>query len=190
MPPVYPTYPNVRPLGKHIAVFGHTGSGKSTVAHRIGESLGSQVIDLDRLFWRDGWQPAPLEEFRGQVATALHQYMDGWVTAGNYSQARDIVLAEADSAVWLLLPLRVSFWRLLQRTVKRASSREALWGTANRESWRRSFLSKDSILLWALTHHKEHIRSMRTSQEASPHVNWVTLSSVKQVERFLVELHP
>ena len=56
----------------NIAVYGPTGSGKTTVAHAIGEILDLPVIELDALFHRPNWQPTPDEEFRSMVQAALN----------------------------------------------------------------------------------------------------------------------
>ena len=93
-------------LGRHIIVYGPTGSGKTSFANQVGELLGLPVVDLDAIFWRDGWHESPIDEFRAQVQDILSQSKEGWVIAGNYSQVRDLILAEANSAIWLRLPLR------------------------------------------------------------------------------------
>ena len=54
----------------------------------------------------------------------------------------------ADTLIWLDLPFPLVMWRLLRRTLGRIRSRQDLWGTGNRESFRGAFLSRDSILLW------------------------------------------
>ena len=36
-------------LGKRIVIFGATGSGKTTLARRLGETLGLPVMQLDSI---------------------------------------------------------------------------------------------------------------------------------------------
>ena len=50
----------------------------------------------------------------------------------------------ADTLVWLDLPLPLVMGRLLRRTVKRAVTREELWGTGNRETLSNAFLSRNA----------------------------------------------
>lgn len=39
-----------------MAILGPSGTGKSTLARRLGRSLGVPVIHLDALYWRAGWK--------------------------------------------------------------------------------------------------------------------------------------
>lgn len=139
---------------QRVVVFGTTGSGKSTLADRLAAQTGLRVIELDALFWGRDWQPAPLELFRHRVERETRD--GGWIVVGNYGQVRDLVWQPADTLVWLDLPLPVVMWRLLRRTVRRAATKEELWGTGNRESFRNAFLSRQSILLWAMKTHRRN----------------------------------
>ena len=172
-------------IGRRIVVNGQTGSGKTTVAARIARCLGVPHIELDAVCWLPGWVEKPLEEFRADVVAALDRCADGWVCDGNYSKVRDLVLPRADAVVWLRLPLRVTFWRLLLRTVSRAWRRESLWGT-NYESWRLAFFSRDSLLLYALTRGRHAGRKARRLRGSiPPGIALHELRSAREVEAFL-----
>ena len=176
-------------VGRRIAVYGPTGSGKSTVATTIGHRLGLPVIELDAIHWKPDWEPTPRDEFRSAVTEWLEAHPTEWVCVGNYlSPVGDLVLSQADTVVWLRLPFRLAFWRLLLRTLRRSFKRELLWGT-NRESWRRTFLSRDSILLWCITSWRPHVHHVNAMLgEADHNASVVVLRSSKQVERFLADL--
>ena len=91
----------------------------------------------------------------------------------------------ADTVLWLRLPYRVAFWRVLKRTVTRAWRRELLWGT-NRESWRLSLLSRDSLLVYQATAWRRHHQRVRRDLERIPHHAHVyELRSSREVESFL-----
>ena len=148
--------------GRRILIWGATGSGKTTLARRLGEALNLSVIELDDLFWQPDWQETPAEEFRAKVREALDATSEGWVCDGNYrSRIGDIAFAQADTVLWLHLSWRLSFLRLFKRTLRRAWTKEPMWSAGNRESWRQSFLSRDSILLWSITNHRQTIESSR-----------------------------
>ena len=83
-----------------------------------------------------------------------------WVMDGNYSVVRDIVWGRATAVVWFNYPFRVVLWRCLCRTIRRAITREELF-SGNRESFRKSFLSRDSIILRAVTSHRRVRREYR-----------------------------
>jgi adenylate kinase family enzyme len=128
-------------------VVGTTGSGKTSTARRIAEVIEAPHFELDAIHWGPDWTPEPADVFRERVGAALQR--DAWVCDGNYSRVRDIVWGRADTIVWLDYGLAVVLWQLVMRTVRRAVRQTELWH-GNRESLRRSFLSRDSILLWAL----------------------------------------
>ncbi len=175
-------------IGRRIAVLGPTGSGKTSFSAEVARRLGLVHVELDAIFWLPDWVEKPPAEFRADVAAALASHPEGWVCDGNYAKVRDIVLAEADIVVWLRLPLRVTFWRILKRTVGRSLRRQRLWGT-NYESWRLSFFSRDSLLLYSLTkgrHSGDKAKRLRDSIPSRMPLH--ELRSPRQVAAFLAGL--
>lgn len=174
---------------QRVAVFGTTGSGKSWLAERLVERTGLRVIELDALFWGRDWQPAPAELFRHRVERETGEA--GWIVVGNYGQVRDLVWRPADTLVWLDLPLPVVMWRLLRRTIRRAVTREELWGTGNRESLANAFFSRHSILLYALkTHRRNRERFAQECEARAGEKRIVRLRSRRDVERFALSPLP
>lgn len=174
-------------IGRRIVVYGPAGSGKSTLAQRISQRIGIPHIELDAIFWKPGWVESPLEEFRTEVLDVLNRCADGWVCDGNYSRVRDLTIPLADTVVWWNPPFQVAFWRLLKRTVARCWDGKLLWGI-NRETWRQSFFSRDSIILYQLTHWS-HFKRVIPSLEEIPHrAPVIELRSQKEVDEFLSAL--
>jgi len=174
-------------IGKRINVVGTSGSGKTTTAARLAQRLGFKHVELDALFWEPNWSGAPEDVFRRRVEQALSG--ERWVVDGNYSRMRDIVWGRADTVVWLDYSLLVILGRLLIRTLRRMFTGEELWA-GNRESFRMSFLSKDSILLWALTTYRRRRREypqLFTRPEHS-HLSVVHLRSPRQTRRWFEAL--
>jgi adenylate kinase family enzyme len=140
---------------QRISVVGSTGSGKTTFARRLAARLRVPHIELDAFHWGRGWTVADPETFTARVIEAIAA--ESWVCDGNYSTVRPFVLARADTVVWLDLPLRTCLMRILRRTARRSRSGEDLWGTGNRESWRRH-LTRESLIWWLITSHRRRRR--------------------------------
>jgi adenylate kinase family enzyme len=147
-------------IGRRIVIWGVTGSGKTTLAHELAALLGLPRIELDALFWQPAWVETPEGDFRARVQAAIDAAPHGWVLDGSYSRISDIYLSRADTLIWLHLPWRTSFWRLLRRTVSRAWTRQTLYYEGGpRESWRLSFFDRKSILWWSIRHYRSATRA-------------------------------
>ena len=100
---------------KRIIIIGSGGAGKSTLARRLGEVTGIEVIHLDSLFWRPNWTPTPEEEWSEIVASLVKR--DSWIMDGNFGGTREIRMAACDTIIWLDTPRRVCLYRALKRLV-------------------------------------------------------------------------
>lgn len=169
-------------IGRRIIIWGHSGSGKSALAETISRARDLPLIELDAMFWRPNWEESPRDEFAAAVAQRVEDSGEGWVVAGNYGKVRELLVPQADTIIWLRLPFRIVFWRLFWRTIRRARTKEHLWGT-NYETYRKAFLRRDSILLWGITNWKTHVRNTDRVLEEIPHTATIhRLSSAKDVD--------
>lgn len=167
-----------------VVVIGISGSGKSSLACELAALAGAPHVELDALFWEPEWKPAAQAEFRQRAEAAVDG--DRWVVDGNYSVVRDIVWPRAQVVVWLNLPLATVLWRVLVRTLRRALCGTVLW-SGNRESLHRSFLSRESILVWVLTayHRRRREFAKLRASGAFPHLHWVELRRPAEIREFL-----
>ena len=149
---------------RRVSVIGSSGSGKTVFAARLAGRLGVRHIELDAINWGPNWTPLDEATFRARVSEATAD--DGWVCDGNYSAVRPIVLARADTVVWLDLPLRTCLARMLRRSARRVRGREELWG-GNHESWREVFVGRDALFWWLITQHRRK-RLDYTARLAAP----------------------
>jgi adenylate kinase family enzyme len=133
-----------------VAIFGTSGAGKTTLSRAVGARLGVPVVELDALNWRAGWRDRVTHEpeaFLADMAAALA--VEAWVTDGNYSLGRRLILDRATDIVWLDYSRWVIMTRVIRRSVLRSLSGQELWpGTGNREDWRR-WIEKDHPIRWA-----------------------------------------
>jgi adenylate kinase family enzyme len=168
---------------RKISVKGSSGSGKSTIASDLARWLGVPYIELDALHHGPNWSEPTAEEFQARVRRAMEQAPGGWVVDGNYdSKLGDLVVADADTIVWLDLPLSVKWPRVWRRTMHRIRNGVELWN-GNRETWRDAFASRDSILVWVLRSHVRHRRTWPKRFEGDPRL--VRLRSEDEARRWL-----
>ena len=84
---------------ERILIIGCSGSGKSRLAHQLGQKLGLPVVHLDQLWWQADWQNVTVEEFDSRLAMALN--MDRWIIDGNYSRTMGVRLSQCDTVIYL-----------------------------------------------------------------------------------------
>jgi len=173
-----------------INVVGTSGSGKSTLARRIAAELALPYIEMDTLYWRSDWQGTPDDIMFARLEATLST-TPGWVLDGNYNRTRPIKWRNVDLVIWVDYGLARTLRQAVTRAVKRAWTQQELWpGTGNRESFRRSFLSRESILLWTLKTWRSN-RARYESDMQNPafaHIRFVRVTSRQQAKALIAEL--
>ena len=157
-----------------------SGNGKTTVGRALAERLGVPFVELDALVHGPNWTEISDDELRRILEPIVAG--DGWVIDGGYrNKIGDLVLARADTVVWLDLPVRVWLPRLVRRTVRRIRGDETLWND-NRESWRSGFWGRESLLGYALRMHFDRRRRYPRELAAYPVIR---LRTQAEVDRFV-----
>ncbi|MBK9324387.1 MAG: hypothetical protein IPM97_15790 [Bdellovibrionaceae bacterium] len=173
-----------------INVVGTSGSGKSTVSKRLSEILKVPYIEMDKIFWGPNWYWPSDEEFFIKLKDAIRG--ESWVLDGNYTRTIPIKWKNVDLVVWLDYPFSTTLIRAVKRAFLRSLRKEELWeGTGNRESFRKSFFSKESIILWTIKTHGQ-VRKKYESYLNDPrfsHIKFIRLKSDLEVEIFLANLN-
>jgi adenylate kinase family enzyme len=171
------------PLGRRIAVLGMTAAGKSTLAKKLARRLGVPHVELDGIVHGPNWVDLSDEEFHTRTADALSG--DGWVVDGNYPAVRDLTIGQAETVVWLDYPIVIPLWRVFPRTLRRIIRHEELWN-GNRETWRQTLFTRDSMLLWGLTSWRRSRRNTGEALRATPHhARVIVLRTPRDVERLV-----
>ena len=171
---------------ERINVVGTSGSGKTTFARRLAQTLRLPYYEMDAVFWKPGWRESPYDEFLPRIEEITRQ--PRWVLDGNYSRTQPVKWKQVQQVIWLDLPFLMTIWRVTARTVRRARTQEELWlGTGNRESLREAFFSRKSIIGWAIRQHGTNRRRypalMATPEYA--HISFARLRSDAEAQRFL-----
>jgi adenylate kinase family enzyme len=169
-------------MARRFAITGAAGSGKSTLGRELSRIYRIPHIDLDDLFNRPGWREAPAAEFRRAVAAAIDA-TSGWVIDGRYHHLIEYTVWEqADTLVWLDVPVAIALARLLRR--------QAAWILLRRrrphgdvENWRRTVK-----LLWLSVRRAVELRHTLPGIVARPafeHLDVVRLANPKEVSEWL-----
>ena len=177
----------VPPHLRRVAVIGCSCSGKTTFARRLAGAVGSAFIELDAVHWLPNWVERDDDEFREMMAEAVQA--EQWVTDGNYRQAQDIIWGRATAVIWLNYSFPLVWRRALTRTLGRSLTRRTLW-SGNRESLKKAFFSKDSILLWVLQSYHSRKKRYRAVFDAKEygHMRYIEFNKSRDADRFLKEL--
>jgi adenylate kinase family enzyme len=173
---------------KRISVVGTSCSGKTTIAKKISKLQKMEHFEMDALHWLPDWQESPTDILRQRVQQAL--IGDSWVIDGNYSKVRDIIWSRADTVVWLDYPFWLVFSRLLRRGIKRVVTKEELWGSGNRETWRTLFIGSDSMMWWVIKTYRKRKREypILFAQAEYSHLEIIHLHSQKETDNWLETL--
>jgi adenylate kinase family enzyme len=169
---------------RRIIVVGCPGSGKTSLALKLGRKLDLPVLHLDVLFWQPDWTASDKTSFRARVATAIAG--ETWVVDGSFSGlAFDLTLARADTLVAIDRPRWLCQWRIAWRSAfDRAGMRPDLpegcperfdWNLM-REAWRYNADRRPVIEAERLTYGAE--------------IPVVHLSSDREIEDFLGACSP
>ncbi|HLE09991.1 MAG: hypothetical protein A2504_00925 [Bdellovibrionales bacterium RIFOXYD12_FULL_39_22] len=169
-----------------IVIIGTTGVGKTTLGKNLSAKLNLPFIELDGLKQGPNWVETPDDIFIKKVDELTSQ--NKWIVDGNYGIIRDIVWPRAQAIIWLDYSFVRIFFQLFMRTIRRSLKNEVLWN-GNRETLRKTFFSKSSILLWAITDHprKKKIYPKLLIDEKYAHVKTIRLNTPTDLADLLKE---
>lgn len=98
---------------QRILIIGCSGAGKTTLARKLSDLLGLELIHLDREFWRPGWTAPDLDDWYAHNEELIAG--ESWIMDGNYGNTLSLRLRRADTVIWLDLSRRLCLWRVLWR---------------------------------------------------------------------------
>ena len=83
---------------RRIHITGNAGSGKTTLARRLGEMTGLEVHGLDAVVWQAGWKATPLERRRELERELISA--ESWIIEGVSRIVRDFLDVSPWGATW------------------------------------------------------------------------------------------
>ncbi len=173
-------------MARRIAVMGSTCAGKSTLAEQLAERLGVPHVELDALHHGPNWTEATEAELKAKLEATLAP-LDGWVADGNYmAKLGTWLIDQADTIVWLDLPILKSLRRLWRRQRTRIRVLVELLN-GNRETWRNAFAGWNALFPYTIHTHFRRRWAWPPTFEGR---NVVRLRSPREVEAWLAAQAP
>lgn len=172
-----------------INVIGTSGSGKSTLAKEISTILKMPYIEMDLLYWKRDWTEPSDEEFFEKLSNALSG--SSWVLDGNYKRTTEIKWQKVETIIWVDYSKIRTIFQAIKRAILRIISNKELWpNTNNKESFKQSFLSKKSIILWTLSTYDKNKCSYEAMMKDPKysHLQFIRISNNKEKRQFLNKL--
>jgi adenylate kinase family enzyme len=162
-------------------IIGGPGSGKSTLAKKLGQLTGLPVFHLDAVYWRPGWTAPPEEEWLAAVQEIAAR--DAWIMEGGCSSTFPIRMRRAETAIWLDLPRRICFPRVLKRLLLHFCRvrPDVAPGCPERLDF--------AFLKWAWMFRPAHAAKYRLAlARYASHANIMVFDSPRQIAAFLSEM--
>ena len=169
-----------------IVVAGTSGAGKSTLAQQIARIRTIPYQELDALYHGPDWTKrsdfeSDLDSFTSQPA---------WITEWQYASAKPLLLDRADTFIWLDLPFPLVLWRVTRRTIRRAITREELWGGNHEPALHKILTDRSNMIRWSIAA-RGHVReAIPEIARDHPNLRIVRLRSRRQVRQLLGVLSP
>ncbi len=172
-----------------INVVGTSGSGKSTFSRKLANRLNYPYLEMDALYWKADWQEPSDEEFFALLDKQLaNEY---WVLDGNYNRTAPIKWANVNTVIWVDYSYTRTVYQAVKRAFIRCITRKEIWpGTGNVETFKKSFFSQDSVILWTLKTYKSNRRRYQRLIENPDyqHIKFIRITSPRMATAYIDEL--
>ena len=171
-------------LPKRILIYGVCGSGKTTIARRLGELTGLPWHEADQLTWDPGWVMVPDDVQRERIAEICAN--DEWILDTAYAKWIEFPMSRVELIIGLDYSRSRTFWQLLRRTIARSIDKKLVCN-GNVETLK-GMLSRESILIW---HSKSFARKrarMRNWHSSQTKFEVILFKNPKELDRWLTDL--
>ncbi|GAK08100.1 topology modulation protein [Geomicrobium sp. JCM 19038] len=162
------------------------GVGKSTFAKELGKRMQIPVHHLDAYYWKPGWEEVSYEEFlaRQHELIACNKW---WIIEGNYTQTYTIRAKNADTIIYLELPLYVCLYRVIKRRLFYHGRTRPDMGEGCKEKLDMEFLR---FICSTYYPRKKKMKDRFVAfQEGNPSNKVIVLKSRKEIRSYLETLH-
>jgi len=112
-------------MKRRVIVIGNSGSGKTTVANRIGNLFSIPVIGLDAFHWQGDGYGRKRDEKEARQLVLQATTAPRWVVEGVFGWLVDVAVERATALIWLDIPWDECREGLLARGLPRGATEES-----------------------------------------------------------------
>lgn len=164
---------------KKVAVFGNAGGGKSTLSQKLSQITGLPLHILDKIKYQVGGAEVPYEDYKRIYMEILST--ERWIIDGfGCIETLWSRLEQADTLVYVDLPLYVHFWWVTKRFITGYFQPPQGW-PQNSPILKSSLNSYRVLLLchkYLTPKYREYI------QQAQSHKNVYHIRSIEEISQF------
>ena len=166
-----------------IAIVGYSGSGKSTMAQKLGAYYQVEVLHLDSVHFLPNWIERPRADMQKMVRDFLNTHPD-WVIDGNYTDCDyERRMESADQIIMMLFPPLSSLWRVVRRYLHYRNTSRPDLGCTERLNW--------EFVKWVLWQGRSKRAQQRYRDLAVKYPEKVViLKTQRQIDIFLQNFYP
>jgi adenylate kinase family enzyme len=167
---------------RRILVVGISGAGKSRFARAVAARRSLPYHEMDALALGPNWStPVDFEATIDRITQEPAWVFDSY----GYAAVRDLLWSRADTVLWLDYPRRITWPRMLRRSVHRTITQAEIFN-GNRETLR-SWFSADHPVWHAWRDHsaRRAYLQARTAEPRFAHLAVVRFRRPEQAANFL-----
>ena len=165
---------------ERILIIGCGGSGKTTLARKLGEKLDLPVVHLDKIWWTGNWEHITQEEFDEALERELEQ--PRWIMDGNFSRTMPQRLERCDTVIYLDFSTATCLFGVLKRILSNyGKTRPDMGGNCpERLDW--------EFLKWVCTYNKQNRERNYGWINSADHAETYAFKNRRQLKKFLAQL--
>ncbi|MFA5852811.1 MAG: hypothetical protein WC820_08920 [Spirochaetales bacterium] len=156
-----------------LFIIGAAGSGKTTLAKRIGLNLGLEMTNLDDLFWVNNGKNYGVKRPAAERDALLNSVLarESWIIEGAYVEWPRQGIDEADVILYLDVGLRELRKRIIMRFIRRKLGKDRENKIENLKSlidllaWNRKQIVKISACIERLQVEGKNLRIARNKKD-------------------------